>query len=68
MIDVVLTEGYLHACNSGGQKVLGLPSDRSKPSDLSLPPQTMNFKQNGWKRAFLGCNIAGARGDEEMNL
>ena len=56
----VQTEGYLHACNSGGQKVPGLPSDISKTSDL-LPPtpgQTMNFKQNGRKRGpFLGATL-----------
>lgn len=52
----VQTEGYLHVCNSGGQKVLGLPSDISKISNL-LPPtpgQTMKVKQNGRKRVLFG--------------
>lgn len=60
----VQTDCYIHACNSGGQKVLGIPSDISKTSDL-LPPtpgQKMNFKQNGRKRVLFWAQHCRERG------
>ena len=64
----VQTEGYLYVCNSGGKKVLELPSDISKTSDLLplTPRQTMNFKQNGRKRVLFWAHIAERGGDEGM--